>query len=77
MPAPSGQIPPPWAWWENEAPATRAKSPAQATIATPKVLVLPDHLELLLRRVLEFADPLVDLAPVGHHLAGASVGLWE
>jgi cytidine deaminase len=23
MPAPSGQIPPPWAWWENEAPATR------------------------------------------------------
>ena len=24
MPAPSGQIPPPWAWWENEAPATRA-----------------------------------------------------
>jgi hypothetical protein len=24
MPAPAGQIPPPWAWWENEAPATRA-----------------------------------------------------
>ena len=24
MPAPSGQIPPPWAWWEIEAPATRA-----------------------------------------------------
>jgi hypothetical protein len=24
MPAPSGQIPPPWVWWENEAPATRA-----------------------------------------------------
>ena len=24
MPAPSGQIPPPWAWWENETPATRA-----------------------------------------------------
>src|SRR5215216_3720929 len=24
MPAPSGQIPPPWAWWENEAPAARA-----------------------------------------------------
>jgi len=24
MPAPSGQIPPPRAWWENEAPATRA-----------------------------------------------------
>jgi hypothetical protein len=23
MPAPSGQIPPPWAWWENEAPAAR------------------------------------------------------
>jgi hypothetical protein len=23
MPAPSGQIPPPWARWENEAPATR------------------------------------------------------
>jgi hypothetical protein len=21
---PSGQIPPPWAWWENEAPTTRA-----------------------------------------------------
>ena len=31
MPAPSGQIPPPWAWWENEAPATRAaRSSAQA-----------------------------------------------
>ena len=24
MPAPSGQIPPPWAWWGNEAPTTRA-----------------------------------------------------
>jgi hypothetical protein len=24
MPAPSGQIPPPWTWWENEAPAARA-----------------------------------------------------
>src|SRR5215208_8428385 len=24
MPVPSGQIPPPWAWWENEAPTTRA-----------------------------------------------------
>ena len=24
MPAPSGQIPPPWARWENEAPAARA-----------------------------------------------------
>ena len=24
MPAPSGQIPPPRAWWENEAPAARA-----------------------------------------------------
>ena len=31
MPAPSGQIPPPWAWWENEAPAARAAcSSAQA-----------------------------------------------
>jgi hypothetical protein len=28
---PSGQIPPPWAWWENEAPATRAAcGPSQA-----------------------------------------------
>src|SRR5829696_1590597 len=28
---PSGQMPPPWAWWENEAPATRAAcSSAQA-----------------------------------------------
>ena len=26
MPAPSGQIPPPWAWWENEAPTTRTCS---------------------------------------------------
>jgi hypothetical protein len=24
MPARSGQIPPPWAWWKNEAPTTRA-----------------------------------------------------
>jgi hypothetical protein len=24
MPAPSGQIPAPWAWWNNEAPTTRA-----------------------------------------------------
>jgi hypothetical protein len=31
MPALAGQIPPPWAWWENEAPATRAAcSSAQA-----------------------------------------------
>jgi hypothetical protein len=31
MPAPSGQIPPPWARWENEAPAARAaRSSAQA-----------------------------------------------
>jgi hypothetical protein len=31
MPAPSGQIPPPWAWWENEAPAARAaRSSSQA-----------------------------------------------
>jgi hypothetical protein len=31
MPAPSGQIPPPWAWRENEAPATwTACSPSQA-----------------------------------------------
>jgi hypothetical protein len=31
MPAPTGQIPPPWAWWKNEAPATRATcSPSQA-----------------------------------------------
>jgi hypothetical protein len=29
---PSGQIPPPWAWWENEAPTTRdACGPCQAT----------------------------------------------
>jgi len=30
MPAPSGQLPPPWAWRENEAPTTRtARSPSQ------------------------------------------------
>ena len=35
MPAPSGQIPPPWAWWENEAPATRAaRGLVQAPILT-------------------------------------------
>src|SRR5215211_8816174 len=34
MPAPSGQIPPPWAWWENEAPTTRTvRSPSQAALA--------------------------------------------
>src|SRR5215211_1670264 len=28
---PSGQIPPPWAWWENKAPTTRAaRGPSQA-----------------------------------------------
>ena len=32
MPAPSGQIPPPWARWENEAPVARAAcDPSQAT----------------------------------------------
>src|SRR5215217_8436361 len=32
MPAPSGQIPPSWAWWENEAPAARAAcGPRQAS----------------------------------------------
>jgi hypothetical protein len=30
MPAPSGQIPPPWEWWENEAPTTRVAGPSQA-----------------------------------------------
>ena len=31
MPAPAGQIPPPWAWRENEAPAARAAcGPSQA-----------------------------------------------
>src|SRR5215213_4130266 len=35
MPAPSGQIPPPWVWWENEAPATRAaRRPAPGKLAT-------------------------------------------
>jgi hypothetical protein len=35
MPAPSGQIPPPWAWRENEAPAARAaRGPSQATATT-------------------------------------------
>jgi hypothetical protein len=34
MPAPSGQIPPSWAWSENEAPAARtARSPSQAALA--------------------------------------------
>jgi hypothetical protein len=31
MPAPSGQIPPPWAWWENEAPAATLAAAAGAT----------------------------------------------
>jgi hypothetical protein len=35
MPAPSGQVPFAWAWWENEAPTTRAAgSSSQATTAT-------------------------------------------
>ena len=33
MPAPSGQIPPPWARWENETPATRAAA------ARPRLLL--------------------------------------
>src|SRR6266702_19648 len=33
---PSGQIPPPWSWWENEAPTTRtARCPSQ--VATPSL----------------------------------------
>jgi hypothetical protein len=36
MPAPSGQIPPPWARWEIEAPAARAaRGPSQAWEAPP------------------------------------------
>jgi hypothetical protein len=32
MPAPSGQLPPPWARWENKAPATRQLAgPRQAS----------------------------------------------
>ena len=35
-PEPSGQIPPPWAWWENEAPTTRAaRRPFQASCGEP------------------------------------------
>jgi hypothetical protein len=41
MPVPSGQIPPPWAWWENEAPAARtAGSPSQAACSGLRVGVL-------------------------------------
>ena len=39
MPAPSGQIPPPWAWWENEAPTT---SPTTGRIAIRQALVMVD-----------------------------------
>jgi hypothetical protein len=40
MPAPSGQIPPPWAWWENEAPATRAaRRPAPGNFRTIPVVL--------------------------------------
>src|SRR5215213_4943320 len=50
MPAPSGQIPPPWARWENEAPTTRtARSPAQA-----QPLIVHNH--HLLARQAEAAD---------------------
>jgi hypothetical protein len=36
MPAPSGQIPPPWTWWENKAPATRAACRPSPGVAGPK-----------------------------------------
>jgi hypothetical protein len=41
---PSGQIPPPWAWWENEAPATRAaRGLVQAPILTACHVALAGH----------------------------------
>jgi hypothetical protein len=31
---PSGQIPPPWAWWENEAPTREGRSPARPRLSS-------------------------------------------
>jgi hypothetical protein len=41
MPAPSGQIPPPWAWWENEAPAARAACSSSQAQVSRWSLVIP------------------------------------
>ena len=56
MPAPSGQIPPPWAWRENEAPTTRAaRRPVPgmlvgimlALLAPPELLWVLPHYAML------------------------------
>src|SRR5829696_3406062 len=67
MPAPSGQIPPPWAWRENEAPTTRtARSPSQAALAW-----LPSGEE----QVAVQAEEVLSVAPELAEVLGPGVGL--
>src|SRR5829696_9249456 len=91
MPAPSGQLPPPWAWWENEAPATRtARSPSQAALAwlssgEEQVAVQAEEVLSVAPELAEVLGPGVGLVTgeaalgdgvVGHDLAvGDAVGV--
>jgi len=85
MPAPSGQIPPPWAWWENEAPTTRAAcSSAQAAGLADR---LPVGLHPPAVRVEALEGHIARLIPalqnqdlVGFHPGQQrphGVGIWE
>jgi hypothetical protein len=71
MPVPSGQIPPPWAWWENEAPTARAACSSSQAGRLENADALPDHLELLPLLSPELLDPRVYLTTmVDHRLRG-------
>src|SRR6266516_4494412 len=91
MPAPSGQIPQPWAWWENEAPAARAAcSSSQAALAwlppgEEQVAVQAEEVPPVPSELAEVMSPGVGLVTgeaasvdgvVGHDLAvGDAVGI--
>jgi hypothetical protein len=66
MPAPSGQIPPPWAWWENEAPTTRAAPARSRRLAmSPSPLYLGATTRTPAAR---------GLSPIGHIERGSPSG---
>src|SRR5215211_605106 len=71
MPAPSGQIPPPGAWWENEAPAARAacRSSQAAVLVVwlpggeEQVAVKAEEIPSLTSELVEVGQPGVGLLP--------------
>jgi hypothetical protein len=87
MPAPSGQIPPPWARWEHEAPAARAACCSAQAAGLADLFPVGLHspavrVEALEGHVARLVPALQDRYPVGFHPGqqrhhGAGVGKLE